>query len=71
MNVNILMGENNTVVSAYTLYRHLQQYCSHLSIHVITVIVKLEWAKKDKAVLPNGTHSNCYFINSLQHNTTF
>ena len=24
-----LMGESNTVVSAYTLYRHLQQYCSH------------------------------------------
>ena len=23
------MGESNTVVSAYTLYRHLQQYCSH------------------------------------------
>ena len=28
------MGESNTVVSAYTLYRHLQQYCSHLSIYV-------------------------------------
>ena len=26
------MGENNTVVSAYTTYRHLQQYCSHPSI---------------------------------------
>ena len=26
------MGESNTVVSAYTLYRHLQQYCSHPSI---------------------------------------
>ena len=24
-----LMGESNTVVSAYTTYRHLQQYCSH------------------------------------------
>ena len=24
---DISMGENNTVVSAYTLYRHLQQYC--------------------------------------------
>ena len=23
------MGESNTVVSAYTMYRHLQQYCSH------------------------------------------
>ena len=25
------MGESNTVASAYTLYRHLQQYCSHPS----------------------------------------
>ena len=23
------MGESNTVVSAYTLHKHLQQYCSH------------------------------------------
>ena len=27
------MGESNTIVSAYTLYRHLQWYCSHPSIH--------------------------------------
>ena len=27
------MGESNTVVSAYTLYRHLKQYCSHPSIY--------------------------------------
>ena len=27
------MGESNTVVSAYTMYRHLQQYCSHASIY--------------------------------------
>ena len=26
------MGESNTVVSAYTLYSHLQHYCSHPSI---------------------------------------
>ena len=26
------MDKNNTVVSAYTLYRHLRQYCSHISI---------------------------------------
>ena len=25
----VSMGESNTVVSAYTLYGHLQQYCSH------------------------------------------
>ena len=28
----ISMGESNTVVSAYTVYRHLQQYCSHPAI---------------------------------------
>ena len=26
---DLSMGESNTVASAYTLYRHLQQYCSH------------------------------------------
>ena len=30
--IPISKGESNTVVSAYTLYRHLQQYCSHPSI---------------------------------------
>ena len=29
----ISMGESNTVVSAYSTYRHLQQYCSHPSIY--------------------------------------
>ena len=28
----ILMGESNASVSAYTTYRHLQLYSSHLSI---------------------------------------
>ena len=28
----ISMDEGNIIVSAYTLYRHLQQYCSHPSI---------------------------------------
>ena len=26
------MGDSNTVVGAYTMYRHLQQYCSRPSI---------------------------------------
>ena len=26
-----MIGESNTIVSAYTLYRDLQQYCSHPS----------------------------------------
>ena len=33
------MGESNTVVSTYTLYRHLQEYCSHLSIRLIIIII--------------------------------
>ena len=33
------MGERNTVVSAYTTYRHLQQYCSHPSICCVRVWV--------------------------------
>ena len=28
-NMYISMGESNTVISAYTMYMHLQQYCSH------------------------------------------
>ena len=30
------MGESNTVVSAYTLYGHLQQYCSHPLIRAVS-----------------------------------
>ena len=30
--MTISIGESNTVVSAYTTYTHLQQYCSHPSI---------------------------------------
>jgi hypothetical protein len=33
MEIYISMRDSNTVVSAYTLYRHLQQYCSHSSIY--------------------------------------
>ena len=28
------MGESNTIVSTYTTYTHLQQYCSHPSNYV-------------------------------------
>ena len=31
--LTISMGESNTFVSGNTLYRHLQQYCSHPSMH--------------------------------------
>ena len=38
---NISMGESNTVVSAYTLYRHLQQYCSRPSIYACLIILNV------------------------------
>ena len=34
----ISTAESNTVVSANTTYRHLQQYCSHPSICVRTIL---------------------------------
>ena len=33
--VSLSMGESSTIVSAYTMYRHLQQYCSLPSILVV------------------------------------
>ena len=35
------MDESNTVVSAYTLYRHLQQYCSHPSTNRLSITIKM------------------------------
>ena len=44
----ISMGESNTVVNAYTftMYRHLQQYCSHPSICVY--ILSAEKKRKEE-----------------------
>ena len=63
------MGERNTVVSAFTLYGHLQQYCSHPSscwtsyrlkgVHYISVIhftrhiITKLWIHK-KSILSNS-----------------
>ena len=33
--LNTSMGESNTILSAYTLYRHLEQCCSHPSTCII------------------------------------
>ena len=41
--IYISMGESNTVVSAYTMYRHLQQYCSLPSIY-IEIVTRCEKA---------------------------
>ena len=35
------MGESNTIVSAYTSYRHLQQYCSYPSICTVDMALSL------------------------------
>ena len=32
------MGESNTVVSAYTMYRHLQQYCSCKCLYIVQAL---------------------------------
>ena len=32
MHDKLPMGESNIIVSTYTMYSYLQQYCSHLSI---------------------------------------
>ena len=34
LTVHNSMGESNTVVSAFALYRHLQQYSSHPSMRL-------------------------------------
>ena len=36
------MGEINTVVSAYTTYRHLKQHCSHPSISGKIVLCRVD-----------------------------
>ena len=45
------MGENNTVVSAYTKYRHLQQYCSHPLVCLILDCLKSEKEKKSQTLI--------------------
>ena len=40
------MGESNTVVSAYTFYRHLQQYCSRPSIYLFKSVQLLMFCKR-------------------------
>ena len=44
------MGESNTIVSAYTLYRHLQQYCFHSSniLRLFSLTYKFSANEKDK-----------------------
>ena len=47
------MGESNTVVSAYTMYRHLQQYCSHPSIYALIMyhaFIQIKTHKKPPVV---------------------
>ena len=50
------MGESNTVISAYTLYRHLQQYCSHLLMCSLS---------KERAIPSSETIQNGFFFSEL------
>ena len=43
---NILMGDSNAFVSAFTLYRHLKCICSHPSNVVVITICKVFLMKK-------------------------
>ena len=49
--VHISMGESNTVVSAYTLYRHLQQYCFHPSTYKKFAILMHDIDKGDHSIM--------------------
>ena len=50
------MGESNTVVSAYTMYRHLQQYCSHPSICIFRGVgAVLRWYNHSCRGFPDNT----------------
>ena len=75
---NISMGESNTVVSAYTLYRHLQQSCSRPSIYacliilnvrvfsaLMTVVVVVVVSKNTK--LTNAQMTFFFFLERIQY----
>ena len=48
------MGESNTVVSAYTMYRHLQQYCCHPSNYC--------YLTKEKPIPVGRVTMNCFLV---------
>ena len=55
MNPNI-MGKSNTVVSVYTTYRHLQQYCSYPSIYICDALLCTMAHRDASPLLPyNGS----------------
>ena len=63
---NDLIGENNTFVSTYTLYMHLQQYCSHPWItdhmHLQFSFFWNSWVQglRDAIMLVGGEGANKY-----------
>ena len=57
------MDESNTVVSAYTMYRHLQQYCSHPSNSLCILVVSVVSATSSIPVSPAEPHSS---VDSVQ-----
>ena len=59
------MGESNTVVSVYTMYRYLQQYCSHPSIYTSTCMQGATVFLKDSHTKPcesNEKQTGAYLV---------
>ena len=54
------MGENSTVVSAYTMFRRLQQYCSHLSNNIVLSI--RQFFDFQKLILKNMSMEICIHV---------
>ena len=65
----IPMGESNTVVSAYTLYRHLQQFGSHLYQYVDYALAKTDFVSLYRATQQANYGSIGYILsnNRLQN----
>ena len=68
----ILVGEYNTIVSAYTMYRHLQYYCTHplfTTCNCYTFFFNLEFSRKINNFQPSrGTRiwCSCPYLGTLQ-----
>ena len=65
------MGESNTAVSAYTKYRHLQQYCSlpmiFITMHLNTLIDRIP----ENSEYFMNTKKTCLYSNqkrNIEHN---
>ena len=65
LNLEIMsMGESNTVVSAYTSYRHLQQYCSH-PLMCTCVLNCIEWCLTPLSTVFQSYHGDSSHYSGL------